>query len=101
MRCWQQLAVLRTLQAALACAEAQQFLSRHPLTPEEPWMEPWNGGLSSAQMRWLRRELQQAAGNGEQVILASHHPFGKGLPLLVESRPLKWGIKYLCLTVDC
>eukprot|EP00891_Asterochloris_glomerata_P001963 jgi/Astpho2/1963/Aster-x0511 len=64
--------------AAPACAEAQQFMSQHPLTPEQPWMEPWNGGLSSAQMRWLRKELQQAADEGEQVVLASHHPLGKG-----------------------
>ena len=70
-------------------------MSQHPLTPEEPWMEPWNGGLSSAQTRWLRNELQQAADSGEQVILASHHPLGKGLPVPLYSKQLKLGIKYL------
>ena len=67
-------------------------------------MEPWNGGLSSAQMRWLRKELQLAADSGEQVILASHHPLGKGLPfpyLIETSRKLKLVSKYLCLTVVC
>ena len=29
------------------------------------------------------QELQQAADDGEQVVLASHHPLGKGLPLLL------------------
>lgn len=37
--------------------------------------EPYNGGLSSRQMEWLKRNLKQAASRNEKVIIFSHHPF--------------------------
>mmetsp|Transcript_33367 Transcript_33367/g.94533 ORF Transcript_33367/g.94533 Transcript_33367/m.94533 type:complete len:333 (+) Transcript_33367:105-1103(+) len=54
--------------------EAQQFYDQHPQGEENPQIAPWNGGLGSAQMRWLREELQQASSSSESVIVAAHHP---------------------------
>lgn len=36
--------------------------------------EPWNGGLSATQLAWLERELSQADGANERVIVCGHHP---------------------------
>jgi len=34
----------------------------------------FNGGLSQAQLKWIKRKLEAAERKGEQVILHSHHP---------------------------
>jgi predicted phosphodiesterase len=37
-------------------------------------LEPWNGGLSLEQLRWVERELQQATANKERVGFYCHFP---------------------------
>jgi len=54
-------------------AEARAFKAGHPGP-----LEDWNGGLGSAQMRWLREQLAAAEAAGDKVIVASHHPIGEG-----------------------
>jgi 3',5'-cyclic AMP phosphodiesterase CpdA len=39
-----------------------------------PGAEPWNGGISPAQLDWLDRELTAADAAGERAILCGHHP---------------------------
>ena len=34
----------------------------------------WNGGISSRQMEWLKKLLQNADKNNEKVLIFSHHP---------------------------
>ncbi|MGA0557116.1 metallophosphoesterase [Larkinella sp. VNQ87] len=36
--------------------------------------QPWNGGLSEKQLRWLRNELDAAAKNGDNVLVFCHMP---------------------------
>jgi hypothetical protein len=35
---------------------------------------PWNGGLDTEQMRWLKKEIETAYQAGERVIVFAHHP---------------------------
>ncbi len=57
--------------------EADAFLLDHPLG-SEPQLSTWNGGITQAQMQWLLQQLQQARTASQQVIVACHHPLGKG-----------------------
>ncbi len=36
--------------------------------------QPWNGGVSAAQLAWLDSELAGAASRQEQVVVVGHHP---------------------------
>jgi len=35
---------------------------------------PWNGGISSKQMEWLKKQLEAAQKKNERVIIFAHHP---------------------------
>ncbi len=39
-----------------------------------PQAQPWNGGLSPAQMTWLERTCAEAAAAKRKIILFAHHP---------------------------
>lgn len=58
--------------------EARAFHAAHPLSAEHPQMRPWNGGVTSQQLGWLRRELAAAEAAGQRVIVAAHHQVGVG-----------------------
>jgi manganese-dependent ADP-ribose/CDP-alcohol diphosphatase len=53
-------------------------MAAHPLSPQNPQMSSWNGGVTQQQLEWLREELAAAAASGERVIVASHHQLGEG-----------------------
>ena len=44
------------------------------VTAGRPNAQPWNGGVSQAQLAWLEQELAAADTAGAPVILCSHHP---------------------------
>jgi len=46
--------------------------------------QPWNGGVSAAQLAWLDQELTAATAAQEPVIVCGHHP------LLPEDGPQAW-----------
>jgi hypothetical protein len=46
--------------------QAFQWLETHP-KEQHPNAETWNGGLSAAQMTWLRLELAEASMAGKGV----------------------------------
>lgn len=58
--------------------EAQDFMAAHPLREAEPHMSSWNGGVTQRQLSWLRAELAAAEAARERVLVASHHPIGRG-----------------------
>lgn len=62
---------------APAAAEAAAWLQSHPLS-SHPNAQPWNGGLSSRQLEWLKQQLAEAAAAGERTIVACHHPLAPG-----------------------
>lgn len=43
----------------------------------EPNAVPWNGGLGSEQLSWLRRTLESARSNKVNVLVVGHHPFAE------------------------
>lgn len=43
-----------------------------------PCLPAQNGGLTSGQLAWLDQQLAGAEHAGEKVIVASHHPIGRG-----------------------
>jgi hypothetical protein len=47
--------------------QAFQWLETHP-KEQHPNAETWNGGLSAAQMTWLRLELAEAAMAGDRAL---------------------------------
>ena len=55
--------------------EAAAFAAAHA---GETRMQPYNGGLGSAQLRWLDAQLEHARAKGDRLIVASHHAFAKG-----------------------
>jgi hypothetical protein len=59
-------------------AEAAAFLAARPLSEAEPQMQPWNGGVASAQLAWLEERLAAAAAAGRRVVVAGHHQVGAG-----------------------
>lgn len=56
--------------------------------------QPWNGGISSAQMEWLEKELAAADKAGERVILCGHHP------LLPEEGHETWNNREVLTVID-
>jgi hypothetical protein len=61
-----------------AALEAAAFKEAHPLGEAHPQMSDWNGGITQAQLAWLRAELAAAEASGQRVLVASHHQLGKG-----------------------
>jgi len=61
-----------------AVAESAAYAAAHPLSPAEPQMSAWNGGVGRTQAAWLAGELAGAAGAGEKVVVAGHHQAGPG-----------------------
>ena len=60
-----------------AVLEALAYKQAHPLSEEaNPQMSDWNGGITSAQMEWLKQQLAAAEAGGERVIVACHHQVG-------------------------
>lgn len=60
--------------------EAAAFKAQHPLSPAEPQMADWNGGIGARQLAWLREQLASACQSQERIIVACHHQIGKGDP---------------------
>ncbi|KAK3281597.1 hypothetical protein CYMTET_10621 [Cymbomonas tetramitiformis] len=58
--------------------EKEELCSSKPLE-DFPEMESYNGGVSSKQVAWLRRCLEDAQEKGEKVVVCGH------IPLLPES----------------
>ncbi|KAL3149220.1 hypothetical protein ABBQ32_002045 [Trebouxia sp. C0010 RCD-2024] len=58
--------------------EAAAFKAQHPLSPAEPQMADWNGGIGARQLAWLREQLASACQSQERIIVACHHQIGKG-----------------------
>lgn len=48
------------------------------MSPEEPQMADWNGGVGSRQLAWLNDELASACQSQQRSIIACHHQIGKG-----------------------
>lgn len=44
------------------------------VTAGRPNAQPWNGGVSPAQLAWIEKELAAADTVGAPVVLCSHHP---------------------------
>jgi manganese-dependent ADP-ribose/CDP-alcohol diphosphatase len=62
-----------------AVQEALAYRQAHPLSEEaNPQMSDWNGGITSAQMEWLKQQLAAAEAGGERVVVACHHQVGAG-----------------------
>ena len=55
---------------AAAAAEAMEKMSADATNKPQPW----NGGLSAAQLVWLEKELAAADAAKEPVIVCGHHP---------------------------
>ena len=60
-----------------AMVEAKAWLAVHPLELY-PRAEPWNGGCSQQQLKWLEQQLTEAAAEGAEVVVTSHHPLAPG-----------------------
>ena len=65
--------------------EAAAFKAEHPISPAEPQMADWNGGIGSHQLAWLRERLADANSSQEHVIVACHHQIGKGTPVSMHA----------------
>ena len=63
--------------------EAAAFKAEHPMSPAEPQMADWNGGVGSHQLAWLKEQLANAQESQERVIVACHHQIGKGIQCAV------------------
>lgn len=61
-----------------AATEAAAWLASHPLGEANPQASPWNGGITQAQLAWLRDQIAQAAAAGDRVVVAAHHQAGPG-----------------------
>ncbi|GMH35118.1 hypothetical protein BSKO_02986 [Bryopsis sp. KO-2023] len=57
--------------------ETRAFVEAHP-EEEFPCMKIWNGGITTQQKQWLIDQLASSNETGESVIIACHHPVGKG-----------------------
>ena len=67
-------------QGSALVQEAAAFKAEHPMSPAEPQMADWNGGVGSHQLAWLKEQLADAIRTQERVIVACHHQIGKGTP---------------------
>lgn len=62
-----------------AVQEAIAYKHAHPLSEDaNPQMSDWNGGITSAQMDWLKQQLAAAEAGGEVVVVGCHHQVGAG-----------------------
>ncbi|MDH6534378.1 hypothetical protein D0T51_03900 [Parabacteroides sp. 52] len=61
--------------------------------------QPWNGGISHKQMRWLRGQLEEAREKGEYVLVFSHHPLyaAEGLTALNDLEIVDLLLAYPCV----
>lgn len=57
--------------------QARAWLAAHPIE-QHPNAEAWNGGLTRQQLTWLDQELDTAATQQQQVIVACHYPLAPG-----------------------
>lgn len=55
---------------------------------------PWNGGVSSAQLNWLEKELAEADAAGEPAIICGHHP------LLPEEGHQSWNNREILEVIE-
>lgn len=70
--------LLLCTQGSALAQEAAAFKAEHPMSPAEPQMVDWNGGIGSHQLVWLKEQLSDANTSQERVIVACHHQIGKG-----------------------
>lgn len=71
------LLLLCRLQDSEQMQQALAWLSAHPIE-QYPNAEKWNGGLTRQQLTWLDQELDKAAQQQQQVVVACHHPLAPG-----------------------
>jgi 3',5'-cyclic AMP phosphodiesterase CpdA len=76
--------------------QARAWLVARP-KQQHPNAEPWNGGCTAQQLTWLRQTLATAAVQGEQVLVACHHPVVAGS---ARRRYLAWGHEQLQAAFD-
>lgn len=60
---------------------------------------PYNGGISLAQLNWLKQELGEAEKKNEKVIVLSHHPLyaASGLTALNDLEIIEMLAEYSCV----
>jgi len=60
---------------------------------------PWNGGIGTNQLQWLKKQLYNAQKKGENVIIFSHHPLypEMGLTALNDREILNLIGQYSCV----
>jgi len=54
----------------------------------------YNGAIGSSQITWLKRELQQAENDGQNVLVFNH------FPIFPKIRPMLWNYKEMMKTIE-
>ncbi|WP_104382863.1 metallophosphoesterase [Sphingobacterium sp. HMA12] len=54
--------------------QAWQLLNDRLKTAKRSNDQPWNGGVSTKQLKWLRKQLHNAQSTSKKVIVFTHHP---------------------------
>ena len=60
--------------AGSAQRDEWQTLSNELKAAKRSNNQPWNGGISSEQLKWMERQLEKAQSTRKKVIVFTHHP---------------------------